>query len=72
MDFERVENRRKGCCISCCDGYMYSKNNQNILVDSDVFLKFGLYSRFQISFRFVYIHVFLKFFSVFETLEIFH
>ena len=28
MNYEKIERRRKGSNIFCCDGYMYSKNNE--------------------------------------------
>ena len=28
MDYKKIEGRRKGSNIFCCDGYMYSKNNE--------------------------------------------
>ena len=28
MNYEKIEGRRKGSNIFCCDGYMYSKNNE--------------------------------------------
>ena len=28
MNYEKIEGRRKGSIIFCCDGYMYSKNNE--------------------------------------------
>ena len=40
MDFEKIDGRRNILNTFCCDGYMYSKNNEYILVDPDSFLKF--------------------------------
>ena len=28
MKYEKIERRRKSSNIFCCDGYMYSKNNE--------------------------------------------
>ena len=28
MNYEKLEGRRKGSNIFCCDGYMYSKSNE--------------------------------------------
>ena len=28
MNYEKIEGRRNSCSIFCCDGYMYSKNNE--------------------------------------------
>ena len=49
MDYEKIERRRKRSSIDSCDGHMYSKNNEYISVDSDVFPDVDHYPQGRIS-----------------------